>query len=96
MTTPLNDFEREQLEYYKNRCAELEDAVEPLIPYAQCDNFTITGQFRSDRENIGEIFAAFKRDTIYMPIGIFRHIKYVVENKRTWRSTVRIVDSKVA
>lgn len=72
----MNEIERLQ-----KRIADLEDALEPLLPYAECDNWEIQGKFRKDAFDATSKYQRFKRDAMFIDQGVFRQIKKLMEKR---------------
>ena len=71
--------EMSEIERLKKRVSDLEEAIEPLLPYAECDSYTLQGQFLKNRGR--ERHDKFVRETIYQDMGIFIRLKYLMENR---------------
>lgn len=68
-----------ELDTLRKRIAELEDAIEPLLPYADCDSYTLQGQFLKSRGS--DRHEKFVRETIYQDMGIFIRLRHLMENR---------------
>lgn len=71
--------EMSEVERLQKRIADLEDAIEPLLPYAECDSYILQGQFLKNRGR--ERHDKFVRETIYQDMGIFIRLKHLMENR---------------
>ena len=69
-----------EVEALKARIADLEDAIEPLLPYAMCDNYKLEGMFAKTPEGQRK-FEDFQRRTIYCDLGIFQRLQYLYDLK---------------
>lgn len=65
----------------KRRIAELEEAMEPLVPFAMCDNYTVTGEIRKGSPRAMERLEEHRRQTMYMDMGIFRRIAELMKDR---------------
>lgn len=63
----------------KARVAELEDAIEPLLPYAMCDNYRLEGMFAKTPDGQRR-YEDFQRRTIYMDLGVFQRLAHLMSH----------------
>jgi hypothetical protein len=68
----------DELARLKTRIAELEDAIEPLLPYAACDNYKLEGHFAKTPDG-QKRFERFQRGTLYMDLGVFRRLEHLMK-----------------
>ncbi len=78
---PVVHYDRNDLAACHKRIAELEDAVEPLLPYAKCDNYRLEGMFAKTTPDAQRKYEEFQRATIYMDLGVFQRLEHLMKDR---------------
>ena len=73
-------YDTNDVEALRLRIRELEDAIEPLLPYAKCDNYKLEGMFLKSPEGQRK-FEEFQRATIYMDLGVFQRLDHLMKDR---------------
>ena len=71
-----------EVDRLKARIAELESVIEPLLPYADLDSFTILQKYNKSLPDWEERRNRIARDTMFTDSAMFKHIAHVY--RRDW------------
>ena len=66
-----------EVDRLKARIAELESAIEPLLPYALLDDYTILMKYNTSLPDWEARRDVVSRDTMFTDSALFKHIAHV-------------------